>query len=64
MIIARFILDVAVCLGLLAALPKLLGTFMDLISRISGSINALVRRIFRLDDDRAWGMDRDYKDHF
>ena len=67
--LARFLLDVVVCIGLLAAIPKLLGTGVDLISRISGSINCMVRRIFRLDDDRAWGMDKkrepdEYKKEF
>ena len=58
MLIARFLLDVIVCLVILAAIPKLLGTGLDLIGRIAGSINCMVRKIFRLDDDRAWGMDK------
>lgn len=64
---ARFLLDVIVCIGILAAVPKLLGTGLDLIGRIAGSINCMVRRIFRLDDDKAWGMDtkkREYKNDF
>ena len=56
--LARFLLDVIVCIGILAAIPKLMGTGVDLISRISGSINCMVRKIFRLDDDKAWGMDK------
>ena len=65
--LARFLLDVIVCIGILAAIPKLLGTGIDLISRISGSINCMVRRIFQLDNDRAWGMDKkknEYKSNF
>lgn len=65
--LARFLLDVVVCIGILAAIPKLLGTGIDLISRISGSINCMVRRIFQLDNDRAWGMDKknnEYKSNF
>lgn len=62
--LARFLLDVVVCIGILAAIPKLLGTGLDLIGRIAGAINAMVRKIFRLDDDKAWGMDRktEFKD--
>ena len=65
--LARFLLDVVVGIGILAAIPKLLGTGIDLISRISGSINCMVRRIFQLDNDRAWGMDKknnEYKSNF
>ena len=61
--LARLLLDVVVCIGLLAAIPKLLGTGVDLIGRISNSVNCMLRKIFRLDDDKAWGMDnkKDYK---
>ena len=64
--LARFLLDVVVCIGILAAIPKLLGTGVDLIGRIAGSINCMVRKLFRLDDDRAWGMDKknEYKSNF
>jgi len=67
--LARFLLDVIVCIGILAAIPKLMGTGLDLIGRISGSINSMVRKIFQLDNDRAWGMDKkknpyEYKSEF
>jgi len=61
--LARFLIDVVVCIGILAAIPKLLGTGIDLISRISGSINCMVRKIFQLDNDRAWGMDKKPKEY-
>ena len=51
--LARFLLDVIVCIGILAAIPKLLGTGIDLIGRISGSINAMVRKMFQLDNDKV-----------
>lgn len=62
--LARFLLDVIVCIGILAAIPKLLGTGIDLISRISGSINCMVRKLFQLDNDKAWGMDRKKPDDY
>lgn len=64
---ARFLIDVIICIGILAAIPKLMGTGLDLIGRISGSINNMVRKIFQLDNDRAWGMDKkpnEYKRDF
>lgn len=64
---ARFLIDVIICIGILAAIPKLMGTGLDLIGRISGSINNMVRKIFQLDNDRAWGMDKkknEYKSNF
>ena len=64
---ARLLLDAIVCIGILAAIPKLMGTGLDLIGRISGSINCMVRKLFRLDDDKAWGMDTkkdNYKSSF
>lgn len=62
--LARFLLDVIVCIGILAAIPKLMGTGLDLIGRISGAINCMVRKIFQLDNDRAWGMDKKKPDEY
>lgn len=64
--LARFLIDVIISCGVLVAAFMLFGTGLDLVKRIAGAINTMVRKMFRLDDDKAWGMGQktEFKDRF
>lgn len=64
--LARFLVDSIISCGVLVAAFMLFGTGLDLVKRIAGAINKMVRNVFKLDDDKAWGMGpkTEFKDRF
>ena len=51
----KFLVDIVVFIAILAAVPKLLGTMLDLSRRLANCVNGMVRKLFKLDDPKAWG---------
>ena len=52
MFIARFLLDVVVCVWLLAAIPKLLSTGVDIVRKMADGTNSVIRKAFQLDKEK------------
>lgn len=52
--ITRLLVDVVVFIAVLTAVPKLMGTLIDLARKLAYSVNGMVRKMFKLDDDRVW----------
>lgn len=52
--ITKFLVDVVVFVAVLTAVPKLMGTLVDLARKMAYWVNGAVRKMFKLDDDRVW----------
>ena len=50
----KLLVDIVVFVAILGAVPKLIGTMLDLARKLAGSVNGMVRKLFKLDDPKAW----------
>ena len=50
----KILVDAVVFTAVLTAIPKLMGTLIDLARKLANSVNGMVRKMFKLDDQKAW----------
>ncbi|MBP5292063.1 MAG: hypothetical protein J6Y90_05550 [Lachnospiraceae bacterium] len=50
----KLLVDLVVVIAILASIPKLMGTMIDLARKLANSVNGMLRRLFKLDDPKAW----------
>lgn len=52
--LSKLLVDIVVVIVILTAVPKLLVTLIDLGKKLANSINDMLRKMFKLDDRKAW----------
>ena len=53
--LTKLLADIIVVIIVLTAVPKLMGTVIELARKLGNSINVMVRKMFKLDDPKTWG---------
>lgn len=60
----KLLVDLVVFIAILASIPKLMGTMIDLARKLANSVNGMLRKLFKLDDPKAWEQKepKDFRD--
>ena len=52
--LTKLLVDIVIVTVILTAVPKLMGTMIDLARKLANSVNEMLRKMFKLDDKKAW----------
>ena len=52
--LSKLVIDIVIVTLIITAVPKLMGTLIDLGKKLANSINDMLRKMFKLDNQKAW----------
>ena len=52
--LSKLVIDIVIVTLIITAVPKLMGTLIDLGKKLANSVNDMLRKMFKLDDKKAW----------